>query len=370
MKIELNKISQGSTLAKASLLFLLFLLGCGSSPIATTPISTAEIVAQVNSIVDANTKSNQAGIVVILRKNGNVIYKRAAGMADIENNIPLTTNTKFQIASTSKPFTAVAIMQLVDRKLLTLDDSIIKFLPELSIIWFPIKIRHLLSHQSGIPDYLTTDSVTNKVPWLNGLTNNDLLSFYVANQNLNFTPGTSSEYSSANFAMLAEIIGRASGMPFYQYMATQIFAPSSMTNSFIVNDPTHQNDSVALNFGKNVVPYGANMQTYGGIGQFSSAEDISSFATALFSGRLLSQNSFNEMLQARATFPVSNQTYGYGWYVGAVNGYKYIHHLGALDGYHSIVRFLVNNTDDVIILCNGGQFRAALQILAIVDKGL
>lgn len=170
--------------------------------------------------------------------------------------------------------------------------------------------------------------------------------------------------------MLAEIIGRASGMPFYQYMATQIFAPSGMTNSYIVNDPTHQNDSVAINFGKNVVPYGANMQTYGGIGQFSSAEDISSFATALFSGSLLSQNSFNEMVQARATFPASNQTYGYGWYVDAVNGYKYLDHAGTLDGYRSIIRFLDNNSDDVIILCNGGQLRVARQILAVVDKGL
>ena len=266
---------------KFSLLFLLFLVGCGSSSTTSTPPTTNEVITQVNNIIDANITSNQAGIVVILRKNGNIIYKRAAGLADIANNIPLTTNTKFQIASVSKPFTAVAVMQLVDRRLITLDDSILKFLPELSIDWYPIKIRHLLSHQSGIPDYLTIDSVVNKVPWLNGLTNSNLLLYYVTNQTLNFTPGSSTEYSTANFAILAEIVSRASNMSFDQYMSTHIFAPSNMTNSYIVNDPSHQNDSIALNFGVNTNPYGANMQTYGGIGQFSSAEDVSSFANAL-----------------------------------------------------------------------------------------
>jgi CubicO group peptidase (beta-lactamase class C family) len=260
-----KKISFKS-LAISTVFFALVLSGCAGSPNSSdgnlpAAKTTAELITQIDKLIDLNTRTTQGGIVVILKKQGAIVYKRSVGMADVTNNIPMTTNTIFQLASVAKPFTATALMQLVERKLLTLDDSILKFIPELSPAWYSIKISDLLTHQSGIPDYLDSSIVNGNPNWLNGLTNGGLIDYYSNNSTLDFQPKSQVKYSNTNYVLIAEIISRATSVPFYQYMQDNIFSPAGMNASFIVDDPTHSSDVVALNYGKSQNPYKADSST-------------------------------------------------------------------------------------------------------------
>jgi CubicO group peptidase (beta-lactamase class C family) len=349
-----------------SLLFALTLTGCGSSPNASdgslpTAKTTAELITQIDKLIDLNTHTSRGGIVVILKKQGTIVYKRSVGMADVTNNIPMTTNTIFQLASVAKPFTATALMQLVERKLLTLDDSVLKFIPELSPEWHSIKISDLLTHQSGIPDYLDSYVVENNPNWLNGLTNSGIISYYAINSKLDFQPKSQVKYSNTNYVLIAEIISRATSLPFYQYMRDNIFSPAGMSTSFIADDPAHLNDVVALNYGKAPNPYNIKMLTSGPIGQFSSAEDINKFIDALLSYKLITAASLSEMTQAKVTLSGTNKPYAYGWYLGwpdlftVKNGALDFNHIGFLDGYQSVLDFYNKNESNLIILNNTGQ---------------
>jgi D-alanyl-D-alanine carboxypeptidase len=346
--------------------FALALSGCASSPNSSNgnlpaAKTTEELIAQINTLINLNTHTTQGGIVVVLKQQGTIVYKRSVGMADVANNIPMTTNTIFQIASVSKPFTATALMQLVERKLLTLDDSILKFIPELSPSWYSIKISDLLTHQSGIPDYLDSTIVSSNSNWLNGLTNSGLISYYAINSTLDFQPKSQVKYSNTNYVLIAEIISRATSIPFYQYMRDNIFSPAGMSTSFIADDPAHLNDVIALNYGKNPNPYNIKMLTSGPIGQFSSAEDLNKFIDALLSYKLITAASLNEMTQVKVTLSGTNRPYGYGWYLdwpdlfAVKNGALDFNHIGFLDSYQTVLDFYNKNESNLIILNNTGQ---------------
>ncbi len=215
-----------SFLLKCSLAILLS--ACGEEHNFVAPGDQATLTETLDKYLDTNLDDNSPGMAILVIKDGEVTYKNAKGMANKHTGLFITSDTGFRLASVSKTFTAIAIMQLYEQQLLTVEESIITFLPELPSSWQGITIHHLLSHQSGIPDYLNDLGIDS---WPDGVTNKDVLEYFSANDSLEFVPGTKGEYSNTGYLLLAEIVSRVTGVRFAVYMENNLFHPLGMKDS-------------------------------------------------------------------------------------------------------------------------------------------
>ena len=183
--------------------------------------------AHADAIVAPYVRSNNFSGVVLVERGGNLLVRRAYGLANVEHNVAVTTDARFYIASLSKMFTAAAILQLRDAQKLALDDPLSRFLPD-----FPradrISIRQLLTHRSGLaqdssaPDY--AEIATHPFTLQQSI---DL----AAKRAPAGEPGARRVYSNVNYVLLATIVERASGEPFADYLRNHLFTPLHMTST-------------------------------------------------------------------------------------------------------------------------------------------
>ena len=177
-----------------------------------------EFNKQVDSLFSSiYQKTNEPGAAVLIMKNGKKVFERCYGIADITSQKHITPRTNFCIASVSKQFSAVAIMQLAEKKLLSLDDNLKKFFPEYKADFYNrIKLRHILSHTSGIPD-TRNRSDRNFVLYS---TDVESCKYMIDLDKLHFEPGTQYEYINPTFQLVYQIIPRVTGIDFDTYMPT------------------------------------------------------------------------------------------------------------------------------------------------------
>lgn len=180
---------------------------------------------ELDAACSACFPADEPGAEVLLMLGDSVVYDRGFGLADLTTREPISGETFFNIASCSKQFTAVAVLQLAEAGRLSLDDSICAYFPELSSpIWQRVRIRHLLSHSSGIPDlrgYLTREQ---KIPGDEALATEYLLTL----DTLHFEPGTAYEYINPTFVLLGMLVERVAGQTFTDYVRTHLFLPAGM----------------------------------------------------------------------------------------------------------------------------------------------
>lgn len=336
------------------------LSACGGGTSAPPANATAPEKEQyLNSTVDAVLARAQpataAGLSILVVKDGKQVYQRSKGLARVEGRVALNAQSVFELASLSKPITAIAIMQLREKGLLSLDDSVLKWLPQLPPSWSGVTIHHLLSQQSGIPDYMT-GMPTSMASTLDGFDSASLMRLFAANGGLKFAPGASAEYTNSNFVLLAEIVVRASGMGFGAYLQAHVFKPVGMQSTYLFDDAVRPPVSVALNFGTGSKTFGFTLATYGPTGIFSSVADLKLMVDALLAGELVTLDSLALMTTPQSPFPVVSSTYGYGFFVRpGSKPLSLFAHSGNLDGYRNILRINKERGVYYIILSNGGD---------------
>ena len=300
----------------------------------------------IDTYLDTNLDNNSPGLSILIRDNGVEVYSGNRGLANRHTNTSISSDTGFRLASVSKSFTAIAIMQLQEQGLLKLDDRLLSYIPELPESWQPITIHHLLSHQSGIPDFIN-DSL--QIEDLDGLSNDDIVSYYSVNEELEFTPGTQGEYSNTGYLLLAEVIEAVTGATFAEHMREAIFEPAGMTNSYITNKNIPLREGDALNYADRDTFLGINLYTYGSMAQVSSAKDLGLFAQALSDNSLVTAETLALMLTSHA-MTREGASFGYGTSSGTVFG-----HLGAWDGFRTTLVLDRETTFELMILGNGGD---------------
>src|SRR6266478_2194527 len=183
------------------------------------------------------SKPGSPGCALLVARGGKIIYKNGYGLANIEEGVPITPQTVFDIGSTSKQFTSASILLLEKQGKLSLQDDIRKYLPEIPDYGHTITILHLLNHTSGLRDYLTlfdlagvnTDSVT---------TDDDALAIIARQKALNFEPGSDWLYSNSGFFLLSVIVKRVSGKSLREFAAENIFEPLEMKHTVFRNEHT------------------------------------------------------------------------------------------------------------------------------------
>lgn len=280
--------------------------------------------------------------IVLVSKDNEEVFKKGYGMADPDT--PNTPDTLYQIASLSKTFTAIAIMQLVEKQMLSIDDPISKYFPD-----YPnadiITVGQLLSHSSGIPDYLRPEFEFDYSKEWNP---EDIVSV-TKDAELKFTPGESFHYSNTGYVMLGIIIEKVSGLTYEDYIAEHIFKPSGMENSMFT---FKEGIPAAVGHVEGEEgPVMHNTAAFAAGDIISTVEDLALFDQAIRNHVLISAETDDLMGTTQSKkFPYQ---YGYGWYTQNVMGQDAVGHSGGYpSGFRHYVARLLDKGITVIVLSN------------------
>ena len=185
-----------------------------------------ELTERIDEVFDAvYNNPNEPGAAVLIMQGNDTVYSRCFGIADMETKAPVTLETNFCIASVSKQFSAVALLQLAEQGVLSLNDPLSKFFPEFQAQFFKrITLHHIMSHTSGIPDARPRND-RNFVLYSNDVSS---VQYMCTLDHLNFQPGTQYEYINPTFQLIYQIVERATGIPFEKYMHENVFGKAGM----------------------------------------------------------------------------------------------------------------------------------------------
>src|SRR5689334_22012719 len=199
---------------------------------ATPAMADAEFTNQASEAVARIERDDGFSGVILVALGDHVLLRAAAGYADRERQIRNTPDSQFPLDSVTKQFTATAIMLLVQQGKVSLDDPISKYYPASPMTWRNVTIKHLLTHSSGIEDYWVHRRVNYDPDAASNLFRapGDLFRA-VQNDSLEFQPGTGFSYSNAGYALLAEVIERASGRSYRDFLRDEIFTPLGMRST-------------------------------------------------------------------------------------------------------------------------------------------
>jgi CubicO group peptidase (beta-lactamase class C family) len=293
---------------------------------------------QLVRAVEAALPSHVGGCVMAMN-HGKVIFEQASGIADIETKTPCTAGTNFRIASVSKQFTATAVMLLVDRGKISLDDPITKFFPGFPEYGRKITVRHLLIHTSGLPAYENLIPAGTTLQ----LDDFDVLHLLLDTTKPLFAPGEKFEYSNSGYTLLGLIVEVVSKKPFHDFVARELFRPLGM------------NDSVLYQRGLNEVPHRAfghewkagdwvrsdqslTSAVRGDGGVYTSLSDYQKWLRGIDEQKLLSKASYAAMFSPQVLTDRHRAHYGYGWFIDEYRGEPRIHHNGETHGFRACVQ--------------------------------
>jgi len=288
-------------------LMVTWLAACSSFVQGDENPASVEEKRSIRQFVQSAHKSFGFCGAVLVAKDGKVVVSTGVGMSGPNASTPIDSATLFEIASCTKSFTAIAILQLQEAGKLRLDDSISKHLPGVPENCQAITVRHLLQHTSGIPGTNTTGR---------GDRFSDVLPTFLAG-GPRHEPGTHWEYWNQGYSLLSEVVANASGMSYQDCCRQKIFKPAGMTSTCFTGDILPPNATVTIGASMKGAsrsaldhPYGSYGYQYRGMGGIvSNLNDLWLFIEALTGGKLLNEESRQAMANG-ATFG-----YGLGWRV-------------------------------------------------------
>lgn len=309
--------------------------------------------------------------VVLVAENGIVRYTKALGTANIATNEPLTASSAFNLASVSKQFIALMVMQLQERGKLRYYAPVQTYLPD-----FPysgITVRHLLTHTSGLPEYF--DLAQQHLGPLDTLTNDGMLQLLRQHKPaLIFQPGDRWEYCNTGYVLLGSIIANVGGMPIETFFDRNIVRPLKLKNTSIYyhNSSTTPRNRVygfARENGKNKPDDLIRLDGVIGDGNvYSSAGDLLIWDQALYTEKLVKVSTLRDAftpvkLRSGATYP-----YGFGWFID--EGGKILKHTGGWVGFRTLIVRYIDKKQTLIVLTNGGNAAARVAEDILVGKTL
>ncbi len=311
---------------------------------------------QVDEIFAAYGHAGSPGCAVGLVRDGEFVYRRGYGMGSIELQVPLSASSVFYMGSVSKQFTAASVVLAAEKGYLSLDDDLRKWIPEIPSYGHIITLRHMLHHTSGIRDELglmalAGEHVEDVHPAAEMI---DLIS---RQKELNFVPGDEYQYSNSNFFLLAEVVHRATGVPFSRFADENIFKPLGMKHTRFYDDRTFILPGRVAAYsprpgGGFRVDWSTNFEKVGDGGLMSSVDDMLLWDRNFYHNQLGSGTLLRE-LQTRGILNNGKIiSYALGLVVSQYNGLPVVEHGGALFGYRTEILRFPEQRFSVICLCN------------------
>jgi CubicO group peptidase (beta-lactamase class C family) len=329
------------------------------SDMPTAHAPSAATDRAIDAILAPYARADVPGASVIVLRDGRAIYSRAVGSADLEAHTPATVRTDYRLASLTKAFTAMSIMLLVKDGKLHYEDRLVDVLPGAPTYAHDVRIRHLLTHTSGLVDYedFVPDSQTAQ------LNDDDVLKLMHRTDTLNFAPGSAYHYSNSGYVLLGLIVQQVSGMPFPKFLHERIFAP------------LHMDSTVAYVKGASTVPnraYGytgdssghfrrtdqsSTSATLGDGGIYTSVTDMAKWIDALDNATLVDAATMQRAWSPTMLTTGKESGYGYGWFVATVNGELQLRHHGESTGFTNGILKYPKRKLSIVVLTNrtGGE---------------
>jgi CubicO group peptidase (beta-lactamase class C family) len=318
----------------------------------TNNADAKRIIASLDTFYQRRVAGGFNGAVLVANK-GKILYERYFGYANYEVGRMWSKETASQLASTSKPFTGAAIAFLKDRGLINFDDPVEKY-----IEGFPyqgITIRMLLSHRSGLPEYLHFATGLRAKDAGFFLTNQELVNMMIAKKPaIYFTPNTRFKYTNTNFALLSYIVSKVSGMSFPKFMKTMLFDPLGMSSTYIFDAEQTHSPNYCKNYkGRfNVVTDMVLDGVSGDKGAYSTPRDMLKWDQALYGGKLIKQKTLEEMYMPQSFEKPGVKNYGLGWRMMTFPDQKIIFHNGYWHGNNTVFYRFVQENFTIIVLGN------------------
>ncbi|WP_207533674.1 serine hydrolase domain-containing protein [Desertivirga arenae] len=351
------------------ILALFFLTSCSSREQKNTKIRTSEddksdslllvydpakADTRIHAFMQKLHKTRGFNGNVLVAKKGKILYENAIGWADYLHKDSLTTSSRFELASVTKPMTGIAVLQLVEQGKIKLDQDVRDFFPD-----FPytgITVRMLLCHRSGMMNYVYfVDGIFRKEHknQSKGITNQDVMKIIAEKKPAPYTqPNRKFHYNNSNFMVLAAIIEKVTGKSYTEYMKENVFDPAGMKNTAVLSKATYDKIptdvvghdrtwrySVVQNFLDGPV---------GDKGIYSTVQDLLLLDHALKKGRLLSKAWQDSAYTGHNPMIKGHFNYGYGWRIFEGDGHKVVYHTGWWHGFRHI--YLRDLTADITIV--------------------
>lgn len=331
----------------------------------------AEKSSRVDEIISEMVRAGAPGAAVMVIHDGKVIHKKGYGLANVETRTPIDTNTVFDLASVSKQFTAMAIMMLAERGKLGYDDPLTKFFPEFPAYASKITVRHLLNHTSGLPDYMAAFQKLGKKDF--EPTSKDAIKMLAEIPEPRFAPGEKWEYSNSGYMVLAQIVGKASGVDFPAFMKKNIFDPLGMKSTLVADESRPRIPSRAISYapegeGFKNIDYTPLIFVYGDGNVNTSIEDMFRWDQALYSEKLVKQATIKQAFTPAKLNSGSATRYGFGWLIADAGGMQVVSHGGAWVGFRTFIARYPSERFTVIVLSNFARFnpeKAGRQIAGV-----
>ena len=334
-----------------------------------------KVIAGAERAFEKAAKTNPMpapGCAVGVSLEGQTVFEKAFGLAEMEHNIPNTPQTIFESGSVAKQFTAAALVLLEQDGKLKIDDPVKKYIPELPDYGKPVTIRHILTHTAGLRDWGSVMALTGAGRGDRVVTQPIALDVIYRQKALDFEPGAEYSYSNSGYQLAAEIVERVSGKKFGEFVGERIFKPLGMTNSSWRDDYRRLVPGRAQGYSKsgpnepwmlnmpimNVVGNGGMLTTVGDWLKWNAALDARTFGEP-FVAALETQGVLNDGRKI---------SYALGLDVGSYKGIKEIAHSGGTAGYQTYLARFPEKKLSVAALCNGAPPFSGDIVYSVVDE--
>jgi len=325
---------------------------------------------EIDRLFSNCNKPDMPGFSIAVIRRGKIEYSRGYGMSSLEHGVPISAGTVFDIGSTSKQFVAFCIALLERRGKLSLDTEVRKFIPELTAYRYPVTLRHLIFHTSGIRDYLALMELAG-MRYENEYPDEEVLGLILRQKALNFKPGEEFLYSNSGYLLLGEVIKRVSGQSLREFSDKNIFSPLGMRNTHFHDDFTQviKNKATGYSVGDGNVKVCVSLFDVVGDGGVNTTVGDLALWDRNFYRNILGGG--GELINKITTPGRLNNgrilDYAHGLFVTEYKGQKLISHGGAWVGYRSELLRFPEKMCSVICLSNMAQAKPTALAKQIAD---
>ncbi len=324
--------------------------------VRAVPPDEATLQSRVDALAEEYlTRPGAAGLSIGLARSGSIMVAKGYGLADLEFDVPADSQTMFRIGSVTKQFTAAAIMQLIERGKLSLDDNLHQHLPDYPTQGHTVTIRNLLNHTSGIKSYTDLADEWKSIQPLER-THDELLAL-VRDKAFDFVPGEKWHYNNTAYYMLGMIIEKVSGGSYAEFMSKEVFVPLQLhrtcydSNSDLIKNRAQ---GYALVNGQVVNDRPLGMSQPGAAGALlSTGEDLVTWSMALTSAQVVTPESFKLMITPTVLPDGQDAHYGFGLAIDEFEGHRRVQHGGGIFGFNSMLLWLPDDDLHIAVISNG-----------------
>ena len=331
-----------------------------SSCITNAQTLSPDASKQVDNIFAKWDKPDSPGCALGVYKDGQIAYKRGYGMADLNDDVPITPATVFHVASMSKQFTAASLVLLAQQGKLSLDDDVHKYIPELPDFGQRITIRNLVFHTSGLRDQWNLLELAGWRYSLDLITDEDVMSVMTRQKDLNFKPGDKHVYCNTGYTLLGLIVKRVSGLSLREFTTKNIFEPLGMTHTHFRDDHAEiiKHDALGYEQAGKDKPFRmslTNFDTVGATSLHTTVEDLQLWDENFYHPRVGGPAFPQQMLERGKLNSGEQLDYAFGLVVGKYKGLGTVDHGGADAGYRSDLTRFPDQHFSVAVLCNSAE---------------